>query len=98
MIFFPVWLILIRSSFISFYLNNILSAELEPVYWFSSHSGSFYSYENVTIVDEGLQMLTYAQHSWPLSSEGSLAWHAYCDMGHPFIMVISDDPWHLHLL
>ena len=40
---------------------------------------------------EGLQILTYAQHLWPLSSEGSLACHTYCDMEHPFIMVISKD-------
>ena len=25
---------------------------------------------------------------------GSLACHTYCDTGHPFIMVISEDPWH----
>ena len=47
---------------------------------------------------EGLQILTYAQHSWPLSSEGSLTCHTYCDTGHPFIMVISEDPWNSHLL
>ena len=33
-----------------------------------------------------------------LSSEGSLACYTYCDTGHPFIMVISEDPWHRHLL
>ena len=38
---------------------------------------------------KGLQILTYARHSWPLSSEGSLACLTYCDTGHPFIMVIS---------
>ena len=38
----------------------------------------------------------HARHSWPLSSEGSS--HLYCDTGHPFIMVISEDPWHSHLL
>ena len=26
--------------------------------------------------------------------EGSLACHTYCDTGHPFIMVISEGPWH----
>ena len=36
--------------------------------------------------------------SWPLTSEGSLACHTYCDTGHPFIMVITEDPWHSHLL
>ena len=33
----------------------------------------------------------------PLSSEGSLACHTYFNTGHPFIMVISEDPWHSHL-
>ena len=50
------------------------------------------------IAGEGLQILTYTRHSWPLSILGSLACHAYCDTGHPFIMVISEDPWHSHLL
>ena len=40
---------------------------------------------------KGLQILTYARHSWPLSSESSLACHTYCDTGHPFIMVIYED-------
>ena len=39
----------------------------------SSHSRIFHSYDDVTITGEGLQILTYARHSWPLSSEGSLA-------------------------
>ena len=52
-----------------------------------------------TIAGEGLQILTYDRHSWPLSSEeGSLACHTYCDTGEPFIMVIPESPWHLHLL
>ena len=51
-----------------------------------------------TIPGEGLKFLTYAGHSLPLSSEGSLACHTYCDTGHPFIMVISEDPRHSHLL
>ena len=28
------------------------------------------------------QILTNARHSWPLSSEGSLAYHTYFDIGH----------------
>ena len=35
-------------------------------------------------------------YSWPLSSEGSLACHVFCDTGHPFIMVISEVPWQSH--
>ena len=47
---------------------------------------------------EGFQILTYTPHSWPLSSEGSLVCHTYCEMGHMFIVVISEDPCYLHLL
>ena len=71
-------------------------------YWlysgFSSHSNIFHSYVDVIITGEKLQILTYARHLWPLSSEGSLVCHTYCDRGHPFIKVISEDPWHSHLM
>ena len=40
----------------------------------------------------------FPRHLWPLSSEGSLACHIYCDTGHPFIMVISEELWHWQLL
>ena len=43
-------------------------------------------------------ILTFARHSWPLSSEGYLACRTYCGTGKPFIMVISEDTWHLHWL
>ena len=49
----------------------------------------FHSYGDDTTVGEGLQILTYARHSWPLSSEGSLTYHTHCETGLPFIMVIS---------
>ena len=58
----------------------------------------FYSYWDFTITGEGPQMLTYARHLWPLSSDDSSACHAYCDKGHPFIMVITEDPRHSYLL
>ena len=38
------------------------------------------------------------RHSWLLSSVGSATCHTYYDTGLPFIMVISEDPWHSHLL
>ena len=64
------------------------------VFWsLSSHSKIFHSYGDVSIAGEGLQILIYARHSWLLGSEGSLACHTYCDTGHSFIMVISEDPW-----
>ena len=34
-----------------------------------------HSYGDVTITCEGLQILTYAQHFWPLSNEDSLECH-----------------------
>ena len=41
----------------------------------------FFTHEDVTITDEWLQIMTYARHLhvWPLRSEGSIAWHTYCD-------------------
>ena len=56
------------------------------------------TYDMETINGEELQTLTYAWHSWPLSSECSLACRNYCDTGHPSMMVFSEDPWHSHLL
>ena len=59
------------------------------VWGFTSHSRIFHSYWDVTIIVEGLQILTYTRHSWPLSSKGSLIsvphllWHgASVDNGH----------------
>ena len=67
------------------------------LFFFLSHSRIFYSYGDLTITGKGLQILTNARNSWPLSSEGSLACHTYCDTGYPCIMVISEDPWHSHI-
>ena len=55
------------------------------------NSRTFHLFGDVTSVGEGLQILTYTRHSWPLSSEDSLASHIYCDRSHPFIMVISEE-------
>ena len=43
----------------------------------------FRSYGDVTIAGKGLQILTYARHSWQLSREGSLTYHTYCDRAYP---------------
>ena len=73
--------------------TNDLSKHFFLFVWgLSSHSRIFHSYGDVNITGEGLQILTNALHSWQLSSERSLACHTYCDTGHPFIMVISEDP------
>ena len=46
-----------------------------------------------------IHMEPYTRHWWPLSSECSLAWTlTICDMGHPFIMAIPEDPRHSHPL
>ena len=92
------------AKFTDWMWQNLNSVSFLMIDWwfvclgFSSHSRIFHSYGDVTITVEGLKVLTYARHSWPLSSEGSSACHTYCDTGHPFIMVISEDPWHSHLL
>ena len=80
------------------WLVNIILVFILFVGIFLSHSRIFHSYGDVTNAGEWLQILIYARHSWSLSSEGSLACHTYCDTGHSFIMVISEDPWHSHLL
>ena len=59
---------------------------------------TFYSYGDITITGKGLQIFTYTRHSHPLSSEGSSACHTYCNTGLLFIMIISEDPWRIHLL
>ena len=77
---------------------NIFERDVLLVLSFSSHSRIFHSFGDVTITGEGLQILIYARHSWPLSSESSLTCNTYCDTGQPLIMVISEDPWHSHQL
>ena len=62
--------------------------------WFFCPTREIFPHMETLPLREGLQIFSYARHSWPLSSEGSLACHIYCDTGHPFIMVISEDPWH----
>ena len=64
---------------------------------FSSNSKYFHTFEDAIIADEGLKIFTYAWHLWPLSSEGSLAYHTYYDTGHPFKMIVSEDLWHSHM-
>ena len=64
------------------------------VWGFTSHSRIFHSYGDVTIIGEMLQILTYMLGNY--GSEGSSACFTYCDTIYPFIMVISEDPWHLH--
>ena len=59
----------------------------------------FRSYGDVTITSEGLQIPTYARHSGRLSSKGSLISVPNLSVTRAsFHKVISEDPWHSHLL
>ena len=81
--------------------DNLIDIDLDIVLvffsWGLSHSGIFsliwrrHQYRwRATNFD--LYSALMAIEQW------GLACHTYCDMGHPFIMVISEDPWHSHLL
>ena len=63
-----------------------------------SQSRIFHSHGDVTITGEGLQILTYARHSWSLHIEGSLTCSTDWYTWHPFTMVISEDPRRSHIL
>ena len=82
-----------RSQFIKKILLSRMSwwESWRCLFGLSSHPRIFHSYGDITVTSEGLQTLIYARHSWPLTSEGSLACHTFCDTAHPFIMVISED-------
>ena len=71
-----------RKRVLELIFLNIVS-RLFACVWIYVHSRIFHSYGDVTFTGEGLQILTYARHLWPLSSEASLACHTYCDTGHP---------------
>ena len=66
------------------------------VWAFSFNLWIFHSFGDVTITDEGLQILPYTWHSWKLSSGGSLTCHTYSDTDQTFIMLISEDITHTY--
>ena len=68
------------------------------VWGLSSNSRILHSYGDVTIIGERLQIVSYTLQAYQLSSDGTLACNTYCNTGHTFILVISEDPWHSHLL
>ena len=77
-----------------------MSPRLCSVYSFG-WEGGFVPLKNFSLIYRRQRyqyQLTFARylHVWPLSSKGSLECHTYCDTGHPFIMVIFEDPWHSH--
>ena len=77
---------LTHRAYCNFGLERLYCISNDACYLrFSSQSRIFHSFGDVTITDEGLLILVYAWHSWPLSNEGSLVCHTYCDTGHPFM-------------
>ena len=76
-------------------INSLLHAyHVDFIYWlfvclwvYRPTGVIFHLYGDVTFTGEGLQMLTYAWHLWPLSREGSLVCHTYCDMGIRLILL-----------
>ena len=81
---------LLRRIIIERKYRLMKSSSSFQVWWaFTSHWRKYHLFEDVTMIGEGLQILTYARHSWPLSSQGSLACQTYRDTGHLFILVIS---------
>ena len=67
----------------------------------SSYLRIFHTYGDVIITVERQQILTYARHWWPLSSEDSLACQTYCDTEYQFITLtpIADvKQWSCHYL
>ena len=42
---------------------------------------------DITIAGEGMEMFTYARHSWPMSNEESLTCHTFCDIREDCIIV-----------
>ena len=54
---------------------------------------NFHLCGDITITGEGLQILTYTWHSWPIEQWGFLSLlYMYINTEHPCIMVIFEDP------
>ena len=64
------------------------------VYFFLKHHFMcllrfLFPYGDITIIGQGLPLLTYSRQSRPFSNEGSLTCHPYCETVRPVNMVIS---------
>ena len=85
----------IVKMFISFFFSLLLEWERDDRKWKSSthhmvNRGHHYRW---IAANQNIRWALIAIEQW-----GCLACHTYYDTGHPFIMVISEDPWHSHLL
>ena len=70
------------------------------IFWFFTFSYYLHILEMLTtITGSGLQSFDlYSAHTAIEQCHGSLTYHTYRETGKPFIMVISEDQWHSHLL
>ena len=75
--------------------NDMLNILINFSVWLFAFLESFTHMDTSSLPLNGCKFLTYTWHSWPANSEGSLACHTYCDTGHSFILLISENPWHL---
>ena len=96
---FAILLYFTKSEVFFFKIKSIIIADNIFIFWPVYLECVFtHIYRDVTIVGIWLQVFTYALQSMPLSSKFFLACHTYRDSGHPFMIVISEDLWHSHLL
>ena len=94
------WPCIFRISIFTFFRwnvavhSNLSAGWLLKLLLICFFSNMFYSYGDVTITGEGLQILTYTRHLWPFFSVPHVLWH-----GSPvYTIVISEDPRHSLLL
>ena len=91
----------LNPTFVSFDLSSFIFYYILFVCLFGVYSPTrefFTHMETSPLPVKGCKFWPYSRHSWSLSNEGSLTCHTCCDTGLLFIMIISEDPWHSHLL
>ena len=101
MLYMLAWLgtcISVQWILSSHLMNTFVEAHRFDV-WLFVFWGGFVPLDNFSLIWKRHRATNFDLFSWPLSIEGSLKHHAYCDTGQSFTMVISvEDPWHSHLL
>ena len=99
-----------KLKYINFLTSRIISGAVKSRYELTELEFLFVCLFVCGLLSHSRIFLTWRHHhyrwraanfdlcSWPLSSEGSFACHTYCDTGHPFIMIISEDLCHWHAM
>ena len=91
------WLGRYKVEASSLIAQAIKMLELKVYFSFVWNFSNFHLFETSTIPVKGCRFWTVLG-ILAINREGSLACHTNCDMGHPFIIIVSEDPWHQHLL